>query len=277
MNKLMLSNMALKYHNLVIDNSCYISLLKKNQILSNIKNIGDSQKFIDFLSEFVGISIHTRINKNLFQRFDVVLPQITLNLDRLVLIGKVFCCGQKLQIFYDLAENVFVNENGEVVAINYEKLFEYFLSPESILPINILPETIQYLKKAGWYIGRKKNIDYLLEQCEKEKIELTKLQTAFLEEYIALEGESMSGSRYKINIESKFKYISSSDVTNNIMESQNPINKISTIENISFLKVGEIGNLTVPIWISSDGRLFMDQGNQLGRTVMEGWQEILLN
>lgn len=87
----------------------------------------------------------------------------------------------------------------------------------------------------------------------------------------------MSGSRYKINIESKFKYISSSDVTNNIMESQNPINKISTIENISFLKVGEIGNLTVPIWISSDGRLFMDQGNQLGRTVMEGWQEILLN
>lgn len=33
----------------------------------------------------------------------------------------------------------------------------------------------------------------------------------------------------------------------------------------------------VNLWISSDGRIFTDQGQQLGRTIMEAWQAILLN
>lgn len=277
MNKLTLNNMVLNKNNIVTDNSCYISSIKKRQTIKVIKNIAPNQKIIDFLNEFAGISIHTMINNYLSQHFDIILPKIISDLNKSLLIGRVYCCGQRLQVFYDFSQNVFVDENGNLIAIDDNKLFEYFLSPQSILPINILPETMQYLKESGWYIGRKKNVDYLLERCKKGNIELSELQIAFLEEYIDLEGKNISGKKYKIYVESEISYIDSSKIKINTMECFNPINRISTIEKISFLKVGEIGNLTVPIWISSDGRLFMDQGNQLGRTIMEGLQEIVLN
>lgn len=58
-------------------------------------------------------------------------------------------------------------------------------------------------------------------------------------------------------------------------EYMSPINLVAFRENVDMLRVGYIGNLTVPLWLSSDGRLFADQGVQLGRTIMEGWQKIL--
>lgn len=33
----------------------------------------------------------------------------------------------------------------------------------------------------------------------------------------------------------------------------------------------------VNLWISSDGRMFSDLGEQLGRTIMESWQRIVLD
>ena len=46
---------------------------------------------------------------------------------------------------------------------------------------------------------------------------------------------------------------------------------------IFFLLVLSMENNMVDFWVSTDGRLFADQGVQMGRTMMEGLQIILLN
>jgi hypothetical protein len=42
------------------------------------------------------------------------------------------------------------------------------------------------------------------------------------------------------------------------------------------LRIGETGYGIMPIWISTDGKLFRDDGVQLGRTAIEGIQTIIL-
>ena len=61
------------------------------------------------------------------------------------------------------------------------------------------------------------------------------------------------------------------------MYSYGSLNVTGYEEKIDFLFVGAYGNFMVNLWISSDGRMFSDLGEQLGRTIMEGWQKIVLD
>ena len=158
-----------------------------------------------------------------------------------------------------------------------EDLFRYFLSKDSVLPINILPETTQILKNVVRYGDQKNDINILLAHFETSHISITEPQKDFIQEYNNIEGESKSGYHFKININPQSKFINCNTLSDNTLDSMSPINRISLNEKISFLRVGEFDDLTVPIWLSSDGFLFTDQGNKLGRTIEEAWQTILLD
>ena len=55
------------------------------------------------------------------------------------------------------------------------------------------------------------------------------------------------------------------------LKSYNPLNVVGNKENVDFLLAGFMGNNMINFWISTDGRLFADQGIQMGRTIMEAW------
>ena len=99
-----------------------------------------------------------------------------------------------------------------------------------------------------------------------------------MKEFGGIKGEDENGDKFEVIIEPKYsKYRKSTPLTTDDLRTYSPLNVVGNKEHIDFLLAGAVGNHMINFWISTDGRLFMDQGNQLGRTVMEGWQEILLN
>ena len=58
--------------------------------------------------------------------------------------------------------------------------------------------------------------------------------------------------------------------------SYGPLKIVAYNNNIDMFRIGETGYCIMPIWMSTDGKLFRDDGAQLGKTAMEGMQTILL-
>ncbi|MBQ6252984.1 hypothetical protein [Ruminococcus sp.] len=278
MNRKTLFELALPNKSIVSDNSCYINEQKKKKICEALKIANFSQHIITFINEFAGISIMVSVDKHLFQSFDIILPRAnTVNIRERLEIGRVVCCGQKIPVSFDNLKNSYFLGQNLLNANDEEDLFRYFLSKDSVLPINILPETTQILKNVVRYGDHQNDINILLAHFETSHISITEPQKDFIQEYNNIEGESKSGYHFKININPQSKFINCNTLSDNTLDSMSPINRISLNESISFLRVGEIDDLTVPIWISSDGFLFTDQGNKLGRTIEEAWQTILLD
>ena len=182
-------------------------------------------------------------------------------------------------------ETLFMNERGEffnskteLIANNEDKFFEYLLSVEYDYHAHIMPKTLDILKKAGWFEGRKKDISSLINKYKKEGIELSKSQISFMQEFGGIKGKNTNDEEFEICIDPKYSIfkkwipLSKSD-----LKSYNPLNVVGNKENVDFLLAGFMGNNMINFWISTDGRLFADQGIQMGRTIMEGWQKIVLD
>lgn len=110
-------------------------------------------------------------------------------------------------------------------------------------------------------------------------------QKAFLQEFGGIKGLSNGHEVFEIynNCETSHSHSFEMQVHRRKMPltndkiSYSPINVIAYRNNVDMLYVGTIGNGLIPLWISTDGVLFTGQGTQLGRTIMEGLQTILLN
>ena len=85
-------------------------------------------------------------------------------------------------------------------------------------------------------------------------------------------------NEFEVCIEPKYsKFRKSKPLDSKDLTSYSPLNVVGNKENVDFLLAGIMGNGMVNFWISTDGRLFADQGTQLGRTAMEGLQTVLLH
>ena len=240
------------------------------------KKMGMSDELIYFFEEFSGVSIVTKINTNNFQSFDVLIPDKLINKE--IIIGRISCYGQRLNIVYSGENKCFQYENGQYISKDIQGLFEYLLSDKSIQPINILPQTYNILKTLGWYEGRNIDVSEIVDKFKKNSISLTDVQIAFLQEFRGIKGKSENRECCEIFIDAEdYQFKKSKPPTKDDMYSYGPLNITGYEEKIDFLLVGAYGNLMVNLWISSDGRIFTDQGQQLGRTIMEAWQTILLD
>lgn len=261
------------------DMSYYDESDKKLDTIARLRNINVSEELIGFIDEFYNIHITKSIDKNLFQYFRVCHDYDAYNysLTKKLIVGVIECYKNHINILYCEGIKGFQLENGKIIAHNSEELFHYLLSDASVLPVTILPETSKFLKKAGWYNGRKIDVSPLISYYAKDGTPLTDKQIAFLEEFGKVKGLDQRGHSFEIYIDSKYtRYLKGRKPTPTDLTSYNNLNLIAYRESVDLLCVGSISNLVIPIWISSDGRLFTDQGKQLGRTVMEGWQDILL-
>lgn len=276
MNKEVLKMFTLKKEGGFNDNSCYINADTKEHLITELKKMGMSDELIYFFEEFSGVSIVTKINTNNFQSFDVLIPDKLINKE--IIIGRISCYGQRLNIVYSGENKCFQYENGQYISKDIQGLFEYLLSDKSIQPINILPQTYNILKTLGWYEGRNIDVSKIVDKFKKNGISLTDVQIAFLQEFGGIKGKSENRECFEIFIDAEdYQFKKSKPPTKDDMYSYGPLNITGYEEKIDFLLVGAYGNLMVNLWISSDGRIFTDQGQQLGRTIMEAWQTILLD
>lgn len=270
----------------IVDNSCYIDATKKACVLDELKKCSVLARLVSFFDEFAGISMMTKIDKNMYQRFDVILPQISqIDDHKRLSVGVVLCGARKESVYYDTTheDNFIMKDN--IIGRSVEELFTYFSTDEGILPLTIYPETKELLSKYGWYEGRNTEIRDIVSKFEKEGTPISSSQKAFLQEFGGIKGLSNGHEAFEIynNCETSHSHSFEMQVhrrkkpSTNDKISYSPINVIAYRNNIDMLCVGTIGNGLIPLWISTDGVLFTDQGTQLGRTIMEGLQTILLN
>lgn len=286
MDKLALKKMFPPDKIKIVDNSCYIDATKKDCVLEELKKRGFPVRLVSFLDEFAGISLMTKIDKNMYQRFDVVLPQISQTNDHERLrIGVIICGAKKESVYYDTMheDNFIINDN--IIGRSIEGLFAYFSTDKGILPFTIYPETKELLRKYGWYEGRSTEIRDIVSKFEEEGTPISSSQKAFLQEFGGIKGFSTGHEAFEIydNCETSHSHSFAMQFhkrklpTANDKSSYSSINIIAYHNNIDMLCVGTIGDGLIPIWISTDGVLFTGQGTQLGRTIMEGLQTVLLS
>ena len=181
-------------------------------------------------------------------------------------------------------ETLFMNEVGEffnskteLIADNEEGFFEYLFNVEYDYHAPIMPQTLEILKNAGWYEGRKTDISRLISKYQKEGITLSDAQIDFMQEFGGIKGNDSKDEEFEVCIEPKYsKFRKSQPLDSKDLTTYRTLNIVGNRENVDFLLAGTMGNGMVNFWISTDGRLFADQGVQMGRTIIEGFQWFLL-
>lgn len=234
---------------------------------------------VKFISDLWGTGINKKIKSNLYQVFQVKtrFDEDDCISETETIIATLKCCGQSVNIVYSEKNQCFQYEDGGFIAIDAQGLYEYMASDNSVLPPRILSDTMQYLHQAGWYENRAIDVSQIVSYFNENGMLLADCQMAFLQEFGGLKGIDQKGNAFEIYEEpKKMRYLKGRKPTPADRRSFGNLNRIAFEERLELICVGTIGNLMVPLWITSDGRLFSDQGKQLGRTIMEGWQEILL-
>lgn len=242
---------------------------------------------LNFLKEFGGTGIAKKIDVNMYQYFMVnyrFSEEYLLSASE-IQIAQMKCGAQVRNVIYSNEHHCFKFEDGYIIADNAEGLFEYMISDESILPIKILPPTLEKLKSYGWYEGRCIDISKITEKFQSDGTPLSEKQKHILQEFGGIKGIDADDEAVIIYdsirmpkcVRDDIIYFTPKAPSKKDMNSYGSFNIIAYNNGISMLRIGEIGNGIMPIWISTGGKLFRDDGAQLGRTAIEGIQTILLN
>lgn len=239
----------------------------------------------DFLKEFGCTVIAKKIDANMYQYFSVNdrFSEKDMLSDSDIHIAQLNCGAQFKNVIYSNQKHCFKFEEGQIIADNIEDLFEYVLSNASIIPINILPETLEKLKSFGWYKDRHIDISKITKKFCLDGTPLSDKQIQFLQEFSGIKGIDASDEEFIIYdsirmpkcVRDCIIYFTPKAPSEKDLYSYGPLKIVAYKNNIDMLRIGETGYGIMPIWISTDGKLFRDDGAQLGRTAMEGMQTIL--
>ena len=260
--------------------------------ISNIKNnlkqytsIKNEEAMIMFAEKF-NMILFDRIEKISKDRLHIQIYPFTSPKtlsewcgQRKNVMGVAWICNASgsIETYFMDESGVFYDHTEQKIAQNEDEFFNFILNVEFDYHVKILPQTIELLNKAGWYQGRKIDASQYIMKFHQEGFELSGPQVDFIQEFGGISGNDINNDEFEVYIDPKYcRYEKSKPLIPSDPSSYNPLNIISNNENIEFLLIGEIGNHGIRLWLSTDGRLFSDQGIQLGRTIMEGWQSILL-
>ena len=78
-----------------------------------------------------------------------------------------------------------------MIAENITDFWEYIMEKEYDYHPIITDDVINLLRGAGWYEGRKINIDALLEECMEDDVFPSDIQIAFVQEFGGLRGSAL--------------------------------------------------------------------------------------
>lgn len=92
-------------------------------------------------------------------------------------------CSGVIEHIYISEEGKFYNDSHKLIAQNQEELFDYIAFVEYDFHPVINEHTYLSLQKAGWFKGRRLNIENGLKMLAEKNIELTQTQQDFLREY----------------------------------------------------------------------------------------------
>lgn len=259
-----------------------------NDIVTDIKkytSIEKLDKILQFCSEFENIYF-SRVETSSKDLLSIVispsaapgeLRRFSGNSD-VIRVAYIRNVSGSIKSIFMRQDGLFVDQDGAQIAESTDDLLQYLLSVEFDYHAPIMPQTLSILKEAGWFESRKTDISSLIRKYQKEGIELSESQISFMKEFGGIKGKDANNEDFEICVDPKFsrfrkrKPFDSKDLT-----SYSPLNVVGNKENVDFLLAGSMGNNMVNFWISTDGRLFADQGVQMGRSIMEGLQLFLLN
>lgn len=253
----------------------------------NMRLLKNKYPFIfSFLKEFGCTGIVKKIDTNMYQYFMVNnhFSKDDCISDSEIQVAQLNCGAQIKKVICSNEHHCFKFADGSVIADSAESLFEYMMSDESILPIKILPDTLEKLQSIGWYEGRCVNIRNTTEKFQANGNPLSEQQKLFLQEFGGIKGIDANDEEFIIYDSVRMPkcerdsivYFTPKAPAEKDMHSYGSLNIVAYNNNIDLLRVAETGYGIIPIWISTEGKLFRDDGAQLGRTAIEGMQTILL-
>lgn len=98
-----------------------------------------------------------------------------------------------IEQFYADAAGAVYNQDHRLIAENITDFWEYVIETEYDHHPEITAEVMRIMRDAGWYEGRRINIDALLKECMEDDIFPSDAQIAFLEEFGGLSGIGQVG------------------------------------------------------------------------------------
>ena len=239
-----------------------------------------------FLKEFGCAVIVKKIDANMHQYFSINdrFTEEDIISDLAIKVAKLDCGAQSKNVIYSNERHCFQFEDGQIIADNVEALFDYMLSDKSILPVKIFTETFEKLKQCGWYENRCIDIGEIANKFESDGTSLSEKQKQFLREFGGIKGIDANDEGFIIYDSIRMLkcgrdnivYFKPKAPSEKDMHSYGSRNIVAYNNDIDMLRIGEKGYGIMPIWISTDGKLFRDDGAQLGRNAIEGIQTLLL-
>ena len=239
------------------------SIIKNRQIIFNFAEKFEELFFYRIESKS-GDKIQIRIVPNGFQSYN--WEDLNTNV---VEVGKNSNAAGIIEFFYMSEEGLFYNQDQKLISDNEDDFLNYLLTVEYDYHPIIADITYSRLKDAGWYEGRKIDISKLVEECAADGVVLSPQQIEFIEEFGGIAGVGNDKMEFGISDKKEWKYYKK-------IEIYNPKDKCTTIKHgTNPVCVGYCDDGMMLLWITVDGLLVMDDGMQLGRTVMEGFNCLL--
>ncbi|MCM1505723.1 MAG: SUKH-3 domain-containing protein [Ruminococcus flavefaciens] len=177
-------------------------------------------------------------------------------------------------------DGAFLNEEHKKIADNTADFLDYITTVEYDYHAPISERTYYWLKKAGWYEGRKIDISGLVKECEKDGVFLTEPQKRFIEEFGGLYVPKEEDSNYWLFISDKVgKY----NCFINIFRAElrmlydEEIIAIAEKYGKNTVCIGEYGHFVDEILLTEKGLMLINfEGDivEYGRTAMEGFNKM---
>ena len=96
-----------------------------------------------------------------------------------------------IERFYVDAAGLIRNQDHRLIAENITDFWEYIMEKEYDYHPEITDDVMNLLRGAGWYEGRRINIDALLEECMEDDVFPSDIQIAFIQEFGGLGGKDL--------------------------------------------------------------------------------------
>ena len=181
-------------------------------------------------------------------------------------IGKILNVAGTIEIFYMSEEGLFYNQDQKLIFDNEDDFLNYLLTVEYDYHPVIADITYSRLKDAGWYEGREIDISKLVNDCAENEVIFSQKQIEFIEEFGGITGIENDKLEFGISDEKEWKYFKKASEISNIMAAN---------YGEDIICIGYCDDGMMPLWITADGLLIRDDGVQLGRTIMEGFNCLL--
>jgi len=186
-----------------------------------------------------------------------------------------------------LEDGSFCNGKHKKIADNTEDFLDYITTVEYDYHAPISEHTYYWLKKAGWYEGRKIDISGLVKECEKDDVFLTEPQKRFLEEFggLGIFREDTDNENYWFSIDDK---VDGADcIFNNKLNRQYYHRRYLSDDDIidiadkygeNTVCIGCYGYWCDEILLTEKGLMIINAEGDIepyGRTAMEGFNKML--